>query len=286
MASAQKLAHIVNLNTLLLGPPPAFKPTPLAWKIARVAAAPFDGFSAVLTPEHRRLADRHGIELVLGVVVSSDPEEFAAKIRSQKEAGAVQINVQLDEHDTPPAAAVRHWLRFVREAEKIGGVEVSLETHRDCCTETPEKTYEIAERYFKATGELIRLTFDLSHFAIIKSLQPEDYSSRLLDHPDLIRNANICHFRPFNGHHCEIPVKYRGQLTREAVSYLAFARDLMRMWRTAPRNRSRTLYAVPEMLPRRPNGAGYNITGFPLPWRSALDVRAEIAKAWRQSVPA
>jgi sugar phosphate isomerase/epimerase len=81
----------------------------------------------------------------------------------------------MDNHDTPPAVATQHWLVLVRAAEKIGGMVVSLELHRDCCTETPEKTYEIAARYHRATGELIKLTFDLSHFACVKQLHPGDY---------------------------------------------------------------------------------------------------------------
>ena len=70
------------------------------------------------------------------------------------------------------------------EAEKIGGIVVSLEVHRDTCTETPEKTYEIAERYHRATGRMIRFNFDFSHVAVVKHLNPGNYVERLLDHPE------------------------------------------------------------------------------------------------------
>src|ERR1019366_6139296 len=213
---------------------------------------------------------------LLGFISSDDPGEFAARIRAQKEGGAVHINVQMDNHDTPPALATRHWIRLVREAERIGGVVVSLEVHRDTCTETPEKTYEIAERYQRATGEMIKINFDFSHFAVVKHLSPGDYAARLLDHPDLVQNSEQCHFRPFNGHHCQVPVTHDGRLTPEVRSYLAFARAVMKLWRSASSNRNRTLYACPEMGPLGGAAGGGAVTTSracrphgPTPWRCA-----------------
>jgi len=135
---------------------------------------------------------------------------------------------------------VKHWLRLEREAEKVGGVVVSLEVHRDTCTETPEKTYEIAERYHKATGRMIKMNFDFSHLAVVKHLSPDNYIERLLDHPELVQNSEQCHFRPFNGHHCQVPVTYRGALTPEAKSYLKFVVALLKLWKKAPRNAATT----------------------------------------------
>jgi len=97
-----------------------------------VAAAGFDGIATRLTPTHRHLAEAAGLRHLLGFISSDDPAEFSALIREQKEAGAIYINVQMDNYDTPPAVATQHWLALVRAAEKIGGIVVSLEPHRDC----------------------------------------------------------------------------------------------------------------------------------------------------------
>jgi hypothetical protein len=279
-----EIAHIAALWSLD-GHPSVGKPWSLLKKLQAIKAAGFEGAAGLLTPEHRRLADKAGLPHLLGYISSDDPGEFAAKIRAQKAGGAVHINVQMDNHDTPPALAVRHWMRMRREAERIGGVVVSLEVHRDTCTETPEKTYEIAERYHKATGEMILLNFDFSHFAVVKHLRTSDYVPRLLDHPDLVRNSQQCHFRPFNGHHCQVPVTHRGRLTDEVRSYLVFVEAVLRLWGSAPRNRNRTLFICPEMGPYIGfgPGGGYNIAGLPPAWPEAIVLRRELASAWRRA---
>jgi hypothetical protein len=279
------IAHIAALWSLDAHPP-GRREWSLERKIRAVAEAGFDGAAGALTPEHRRLAEKWGLRHLLGYISSDRPGEFAQKIRAQKAGGAVHVNVQMDNHDTPPALAARHWLRMVREAERIGGVVVSLEVHRDTCTETPEKTYEIAERYHRATGEMIKLNFDFSHFAVVKHLRPDGYAARLLDHPGLVRNAEQCHFRPFNGHHCQVPVTHGGRLTPEAAAYLGFARAIMRIWAGAIQNRARTLFACPEMGPYTGfgDGGGYNITGLRPAWPEAIALRRELAKAWDQAL--
>jgi hypothetical protein len=278
-----QISHIAALWSLL-GHPPGSKPWSLDRQMKAAAQAGFDGVTGLLTPEHRRLAGKYGLRHLLGYISSDDPAEFAPKIRSQKEGGAVHINVQMDDHDTPPAVAVKHWIRMTREAERIGGVVVSLEVHRDCCTETPEKTYEIAERFHRATGELIKINFDFSHFAVVKHLEPGSYARRLLDHPELVSNSEQCHFRPFNGHHCQVAVTHRGSLTPEAKAYLTFAEAIMKLWKGSPQNRGRTLFACPEMGPYDGfgSGGGYNITGLPPAWPDAVVLRSELSKAWKR----
>ncbi len=277
------IVHIANLWSLVQYPSAA-KEWSLEKKIKAVADAGFDGFTTGLTPEHKRLADKYGLKHVLGFVSTSsgDPKDFAERIRSQKAAGAVQINVQLDDHDTPPAVATKHWIQMVREGEKIGGVVLSLEVHRDCCTETPEKTYEIAERYQKATGKMIKINFDFSHLSVVKHLGPGNYAERLLDHPKLVQNSDQSHCRPFNGHHCQVPVTHKGKLTDEAKSYLKFCEALFKCWKSAPKNKHRTLFVCPEMGPYHQGGAGYNITGLPPAWPDAVVLRKELDKAWKR----
>jgi hypothetical protein len=276
------IAHIANLWSLVGHPSPA-REWSLERKIKTIAAFGFDGITTALTPDHRRHAENHGLKHLLGFISTNDPTEFSALIKAQKESGAVHINVQLDDHDTPPALATKHWIAFVRAAEKIGGVVPSLEVHRDCCTETPEKTYEIAERFHRATGELIRINFDFSHFSVVKHLGPSNYAARLLDHPDLVQNSDQSHCRPFNGHHCQVPVTHRGALTDEVKSYLEFVRALFICWKSAPRNRDRTLFVCPEMGPYHAGGAGYNITGLPGAWPDAAVLRGELDTVWKQT---
>ncbi|HWA87273.1 MAG TPA: hypothetical protein VG710_13680 [Opitutus sp.] len=275
------VAFIANLWTLVGHPSPANEWS-LERKLRAIADAGFDGITTRLTPEHRRLAGKHGLKHLIGYISSSDPAEFAGRIREQKEGGALHINVQMDDHDTPPAVAAKHWLRMEREAEKIGGVIVSLEVHRDTCTETPEKTYEIADRYHAATGRLLKLNFDFSHIACVKHLAPASYVERLLVHPELVQHSEQAHFRPFNGHHCQVPVMHRGRLTPEVKDYLAFVVEFMRVWRAGAGNGERTLLACPEM---GPYGA-YNVTGFPPAWPDAIVLRGELAKAWSRSARA
>jgi len=277
-----EIAHIATLWSLT-DHPHKTREWSLKKKIATVAAAGFDGISAILTPEYRVLAEKNGLRHLLGFISSSKPEDFARLIKKQKDCGAVQINVQMDDHDTPPAVAVKHWIQMIRAAESIGGVVMSLEVHRDCCTETPEKTYEIADRYHRMTGEMIKINFDFSHFAVVKHLYPGNYIERLLDHPELVRNSDQCHMRPFNGHHCQVAVTHHGRLTPEVKSYLIFVEALMKLWKSARSNAGKTLFVCPEMGPYHEHGAGYNITGLPPAWPDAVALRRELAKAWTRA---
>ncbi len=277
-----QIAHIANLWSLT-GHPVVTREWSLERKIKAVAAAGFDGLTTAVTPEHRRLAEKYGLKYILGFISTDQPADFSRLIRAQKESGAVHINVQLDNHDTPPALATRHWLQLVRAAEKIGGVVLSLEIHRDCCTETPEKTYEIADRYHRATGELIKMNFDFSHLAAVKHLHPGNYIERLLDHPALLQNSEQVHFRPFNGHHAQVAVTHRGVLTPEVKSYLIFVEALMKLWKRARSNKNKTMYACPEMGPYFAGGGGYNITGLPPAWPDAVVLRQALARAWQRT---
>ncbi|MCP5531475.1 MAG: sugar phosphate isomerase/epimerase [Opitutaceae bacterium] len=279
-----KIAHICNLWSLVGHPSPK-KEWSLEKKIAAVAAAGFDGITTALTPEHARLAKKYKLKHLLGFISdnSGDAKQYAKAIKAQKAAGAVQINVQLDDEDTKPSVAAKNWIKMVKEADKIGGVVMSLEVHRDTCTETPEKTYEIAKLYKKATGKMIKINFDFSHFAVVKHIHPGNYSSYLLKYPKLVQNGEQSHCRPFNGHHCQVSVTHNGKLTDEVKSYLKFTEDLFRCWKSAKQNADRTLYVCPELGPYHAGGAGYNITGLAPAWPDAAILRKELAKAWNRA---
>ena len=279
-----KIAHIANLWSLVGHPTPK-KEWSLERKIAAVAAAGFDGFTTALTPEHTRLAAKYKLKHLLGFISnnSGDAKQYAKAIQAQKDAGAVQINVQLDDEDTKPSVAAKNWVKMMKEADKIGGVVMSLEVHRDTCTETPEKTYEIAKLYKQATGKMIKINFDFSHFAVVKHIHPGNYSSYLLKYPKLVQNGEQSHCRPFNGHHCQVSVTHNGKLTDEVKSYLKFTEDLFRCWKSDKQNQDKTLFVCPELGPYHAGGAGYNITGLAPAWPDAAILRKELHKAWNRA---
>lgn len=279
-----KIAHIANLWSLVGHPTPK-REWSLEKKIAAVAEAGFDGITTALTPEHTKLAKKYGLKHLLGFISdnSGDAKQYAKAIKKQKACGAVHINVQLDDDFTKPSVAARNWVKMMKEADKIGGVVMSLEVHRDTCTETPEKTYEIVKLYRKATGQAPKINFDFSHFAVVKHLAPSNYSEYMLKYPRLIQDSEQSHCRPFNGHHCQIAVTNNGKLTDGVKSYLKFTDDLFRMWKQAPKNKDRTLYVCPEMGPYHEGGAGYNIEGLPPSWPDAARLRKELAKSWNRA---
>ena len=274
-ANPPVLRHVVNLWTLVWHPTKAREWT-LERKLHAVKDAGFDGFTTQLTQQHAKLADKLGL-IRVGYFSSSDPGKFASLLRSQKAAGALHVNVQLGDHDTPTIAALRLARKLIAESRKLG-LETAVEVHRDTCTETPEKTYALAEAYEKATGELIPFVWDYSHLAVVKHLLPP-FWPRLGQRPDLIRRAQQFHFRPFNGHHCQVPVTNgHGKLTPEFRDYIPFMERVMETW-LATATPGRELIAVPELGPL---WMGYNLSAFPRSWDDACVLRGEIEKCWRR----
>jgi hypothetical protein len=274
-ANPPVLRQILNLWTLVWHPTKAREWT-LERKLRAVKDAGFDGFTTQLTSQHAKLGDKLGLMRV-GYFASSDPHKFAALLRSQKNAGALHVNVQLGDHDTPTNGALHLARRLMDESRKLG-LETAIEVHRDTCTETPEKTYALAEAYEKATGELIPFVWDYSHLAVVKHLLPP-FWPRLGQRPELIQRAQQFHFRPFNGHHCQVPVTNgRGRLTPEFLDYVPFMEKVMETWLVAAMP-GREMIAVPELGPL---WMGYNLSAFPRSWDAACILRGEIEKSWRR----
>jgi hypothetical protein len=168
------------------------------------------------------------------------------------------------------------------EAERLRPLEISIEVHRDTCTETPEKTYALADAYLADTGRLLPITWDFSHLAVVKHLQPRDFSRRLLEREELVTRASQFHFRPFNGHHCQIPVTQAdGSLTPELTDWLPFVEDVLSLWLDTNANASREIFVVPEM---GPTSSGYNLNGLPNSWEEAVKLRPILEKLWHQAL--
>ncbi len=272
-----RLRHIANLWTLVWHPSKT-REWSLERKLHAVKDAGFDGFTTQLTPQHAKLADRLGLMRV-GYFSSANAGEFKKLLRSQKDAGALHVNVQLGDHDTPTPVAIRLARQLMAEGKNLG-LEVAVEVHRDTCTETPEKTYALADGYQKASGELLAMTWDFSHLAIVKHLLAP-FWPRLGVRPDLIQRAQQFHFRPFNGHHCQVPVTNgRGRLAPEFLDFVPFIEKVMEAWLAAA-TPGREFIAVPEMGPL---WLGYNLHAFPSSWEEAKVLREQIEKSWRRAL--
>jgi hypothetical protein len=257
--------------------PSSSEPWSFEQQLDAVKDAGFDGFTAQLGPTLAREAEKREM-FVVGYFSSGDEDKFYELLQSQKDAGARHVNVQLADHDTDPGDALRQTLRLMEEAERIGGLEPSIEVHRDTCTETPEKAYALADGYFKATGRLLPMTWDFSHFAVVKHLVPETYVERLLVRPDLIQRSQQFHFRPFNGHHCQVPVtRGDGSLTQEINDWFPFVGATMRTWLDGNAGPDRVLIVVPEMGPVR---GGYNFAHLPNSWEEAIRLRPLLEALW------
>ncbi len=273
-----KLRFALNLWTLV-GHPSGVNEWTLDEKLHAVKAAGFDAVNSFALPAITSRLPGLGLGFAGGFNFPQE-HEFEALIRAQMAAGAETINVQLGGHDTPVAEAVRLVLLLMAEAQRQGA-GVHLEIHRGTCTETPEKAYAIADAYHQSTGKLLRMNHDFSHLAVVKHLMPEEFSKRLLVRRDLVQNANLIHCRPFNGHHCQVPVTDgRGGLTREFLDYLPFVEDVFRCWLEGSRPQHQ-LWVVPEL---GPVDSGYGISTWPAPWEDALVLKAELLKVWRRAI--
>ena len=243
-------------------------------KFLRAKEAGFQSMGGLPYPEVPKLCRKYD----MGYVCYLDGNmNYRERLKAAQKMYPARINVQLCDHDTPPAKAMAVWLKLETEAEKMGLI-VDLEVHRDTCTETPEKVYELAALYKKATGKKLRFSWDFSHISVVKHLSPP-YAERLLVRPDLVQLALQFHFRPFNGHHCQIPVTDgHGRLSPDMKPYLEFVDALLACW-FAKAKGGETVYVCPEL---GPVVSGYGLLAFPNVWEDAIVLRGEIEKLWKK----
>jgi len=248
-------------------------------KLAAIKAAGFDGVCWGGSPELGDGCKRHGL-IFVGGMASGVASDFPRLLEEQKACGAVHVNVQLATDNISSTEALELALLLNRDGKRVGVVP-GVETHRGTCTETPEKHYALCDAYQHATGELLSLSVDLSHFAVVKHLLPANFSERLLTRPDLIQRAQQFHFRPFNGHHVQVPITDgRGNLTQEVKDWLPFAEALLKCWLAGNKNSGREIFICPELGPVE---GGYALSTFPNSWEEAKVLRGEIDKLWRKA---
>src|SRR5262245_22161616 len=108
-------------------------PTPKReWSIERklraIKAEGFDGVCAFITPEIARLAGQLGLRLMSGFDAQSAADALP-RLKAQRDAGVRFINIQLLNHDTPPAKSAPAAVKLIRTARQLG-LSVHIETHR------------------------------------------------------------------------------------------------------------------------------------------------------------
>ena len=247
-------------------------------KLCAIKAAGFDGVCGSGSAELRAGCEKHGL-IFIGAMASSKPTEFSRLLRDLKKSGAHHINVQLASDAVPTPQALRLTRAVWQEGRRLG-LEPAVETHRGTCTETPEKLYALADAFQNYTGELLPVAWDFSHFAVVKQLAPENFIERLLVRPELVQRAQQFHFRPFNGHHIQVPITDdRGNLSPEVKAWLPFAGAVLRCWLAGNKNSAREIFICPEL---GPVASGYALSLAPDSWEQAKVLRGEIDRLWRK----
>lgn len=244
-------------------------------KYQEIRDAGFDGFmspfSGEVAPPVSFLHDRDGLDY-LAITSLSAKDQILPAVQDALQFSPVALIVQLCDHDTPLSQSLELMVALVEECHRFG-LPVSIETHRDTCTETPEKTWALAEAYRVHTGSLPPLCFDFSHFAVVKHMAPP-YWNRFKRWHDLIQAASYFHLRPFNGHHCQIPATVDGrQRSPEYLAWLEFA-EIFFDFRC--RAEGLPAWIVVEM-----GNTMYNLSGFPDVWNDARLVLHDL-KALRE----
>lgn len=244
-------------------------------KFAAVKSAGFKGIGGMLVPEVIPLCGKYGLEYIL--YLNADITNWKAQLHQAVAYRPKRINIHLMDHDTPPEDAVALWIDMVDLADQLG-LSIDLEIHRDTATETPEKCDRIGDLFRNLTGKEIVWSLDHSHFSTVKHLNPP-FAPRLLGSRELTSLVRHIHFRPFNGHHAQIPATDgHGNLTPEFRLYLDFAEALLRHWFESTPDDA-ILYACPENGPR---SSGYALSCFPDVWLDAIVVRDELQKIWNR----
>jgi hypothetical protein len=270
-----QLRHIANLWTLMQHPTPDREWT-LEEKLVAIKDAGFDGVCWAPSAELWEGLQRHGL-IFVGGMASGDETAFPAILDELREFGAHHVNVQLAAHDVLTPEALQLTVALMQQGESRGLLP-AIESHRGTCTETPEKTYALIDAFEQATGKRLRISWDFSHFAVLKHLLPEQFVERLLVRPEVVQYAQQFHFRPFNGHHAQVAITDRNdRLTKEVVDWLPFAESVLQCWLEGNQEGGRKIFICPELGPLE---GGYALSTFPNSWEDAKVLRVEIAKLW------
>lgn len=271
------LRHIANLWTLQHYPSRA-KEWGLRDKLSAIRDAGFDGVCWAPSRELCETAREMSL-IFVGGMAARHKTDLPGMLRELSDDGAHHVNVQLGSDDLTPADALDLTIALMSEAEELG-LLAAIEFHRGTCTETPEKAYALADAYERATGKMLRISWDFSHFAVVKHLVASEFEERLLVRQDLVRYAQQFHFRPFNGHHVQVPITgVEGELTQEVRDWLPFAEAVLRCWLEGNGDKEREILICPELGPVE---GGYALSTFANCWEEAKVLRAAIDELWNK----
>jgi sugar phosphate isomerase/epimerase len=273
------LRHVANLWTVIQHPSLEGEWT-LDEKLDAIQAAGFDAVCWAPSPELTEGLGQRGLTFV-GGMASGDSSAFPALLDDLRSAGALHVNVQLGGDEMLTPEALRLTLTLMNEA-KARALRPAIEAHRGTCTETPEKMYALADGFAQAAGEMLPISWDFSHFAVVKHLVPANFIERLLVRPELVQCAQQFHIRPFNGHHVQVPITDgRGELTQEVRDWLPFAEAVLRCWLAGNHESGREIFICPELGPVE---GGYALSTFPNSWEDAKVLRREIERLWQRVI--
>ena len=246
-----------------------------AWtkKFAAIRAAKFDG---VFSPPLPALAERGDLRY-LAVTSLDDPKKVEPALRAAHALKPVAIDVQLGDYDSRLDDVVAVAVK-IRDVARELALPFAIETHRNTFTETPEATVALCRAYRKTTGETLPLCLDHSHFAVVRHLARDAFWDYLKNPAELLNAATQFHLRPFNGHHCQIPVLDRhGRRTPEYRDWQVYAAALFTHLHTE--SGDTPVLAVPELGHAAP---AYGLTGFGDTWLDAQVVARDLRRQWRE----
>jgi len=247
--------------------------------LEKICEAGFDGYCGTPDmPKIKSLLNEYGLRYG-GAFDAGSVDEFGPKIAANLEIDDGPMNCQLADHDTPTEQAVELTIALMEESQKQGA-RVHLEVHRDTCTETPEKTKAILDGFKAATGAYPLVNYDFSHPAVVKHLVPSNTIERLFDDQtvEVFQLANLWHIRPFNGHHCQIPITDgKDGFSPEYEDCRPFIREAIRHWLAGPRP-GNELWVVPE----QGCTVGYQLSTFPPVWHEAVALGKDLQKIWAE----
>lgn len=238
------------------------------------------GFEGIFSPPVPELTERGDLRY-LAVTSVAAVAKVAEPLTTARRLGALAIDVQLGDYDTPLADAVKLAVR-IRDVARELALPFAIETHRDTFTETPEATLALCRGYEAATGETLPLCLDHSHFAVVRHLREDQLWERLREPGALLAAATQFHLRPFNGHHCQIPaLDARGRRTAEYRHWLRYTAALFAHLR-ASSSITAPLLVVPELGNAAP---AYGLSCFGDTWRDVQAVARDLRRQWREILP-
>ncbi len=268
------LRFVGNLWTLTGHPAPT-EEWRIERKITEIATAGFHAATGAIDPVAVRCARDSGLDFI-GWFWALDRDSIEGGVAQCAELGITRVTTFLGHHDTPAEEALALAIELEATA-RAAGIHCATETHRNTATETPEKNAALLAGFRRHFGSEMPVTWDFSHYALVKHLMPDEYMTRLLTEPDNVCAAELFHFRPFNGQHAQVPVYHAGELTPEARCFLNFVHEVMQRWRDAPGNTSRDMWVCPEM---GPVAAGYALSHQPEPWAETCALIPLLRQAW------